>query len=85
MRNSFSLLQRCQVTMAHRSERHRKIVFYHASQTGVDALKLQTFTPESMTLNLDHEHFKVTNKKSLWYGRRLYDLYEEVRQKEPMA
>ena len=53
----------------------------HASQTGVDALKLQTFTPESMTLDLDHDHFKVTNKKSLWYGRKLYDLYEEAQTK----
>lgn len=53
----------------------------HASETGVDALKLQTFTPESMTLDLDHDHFKVTNKKSLWYGRKLYDLYEEAQTK----
>lgn len=52
-----------------------------ASETGVDALKLQTFTPDSMTLDLDHEHFKVTNKKSLWYGRKLYDLYEEAQTK----
>lgn len=53
----------------------------HASETGVDALKLQTFTPESMTLDLDHDHFKVTNKKSLWYGRKLYSLYEEAQTK----
>ena len=52
-----------------------------AAQTGVDALKLQTFTPESMTLDMDHDHFKVTNKKSLWYGRKLYDLYVEAQTK----
>lgn len=48
-----------------------------AAQTGVHALKLQTFTPDSMTLNIDKNDFKVTNKKSLWYGRKLYDLFEE--------
>lgn len=48
-----------------------------AAETGVDAIKLQTFTPDSMTLDLDKEDFMVTNKKSLWYGRKLYDLFKE--------
>jgi len=52
-----------------------------ASETGVDAIKLQTFTPDSMTLNIDKDDFKVMNKKSLWYGRKLYDLFEEAQTK----
>jgi len=52
-----------------------------AATTGVDAIKLQTFTPDSMTLNIDKDEFKVTNKKSLWYGRKLYDLFDEAQTK----
>jgi len=48
-----------------------------AAATGADAIKLQTFTPESMTLDLDEDDFRVTNKKSLWYGRKLFDLFKE--------
>ncbi len=48
-----------------------------AAKTGADAIKMQTFTPDSMTLDLDEDDFKVTNKNSLWYGRKLYDLYDE--------
>ena len=52
-----------------------------AAETGVDAIKLQTFTPDSMTLNIDKDDFKVMNRKSLWYGRKLYDLFEEAQTK----
>lgn len=48
-----------------------------AAQSGADALKLQTFTPDGMTLDLDTDDFKVTKKESLWYGRKLYDLFSE--------
>ncbi len=48
-----------------------------AAESGVDAIKLQTFTPDSMTLNVDRDEFKVTNPKSPWFGRTLYDLYSE--------
>jgi len=51
------------------------------AKTGVDAIKLQTFTPDSMTLDIDKDEFKVTNKKSIWYGRKLYDLYKEAQTK----
>jgi pseudaminic acid synthase len=45
-------------------------------ETGADAVKLQTFTPDSMTLNLDKSEF-LTRKDSLWAGMKLYDLYKE--------
>ncbi len=48
-----------------------------AAATGAHALKIQTFTPDSMTLDLAHGEFAITNPKSLWYGRTLYDLYRE--------
>jgi pseudaminic acid synthase len=47
-----------------------------AHAAGADAIKIQTYTPESMTLDLDHTHFKAVS--ALWKGRRLYDLYREA-------
>ncbi len=45
--------------------------------TGADAVKLQTYTPGTMTMDLDSELF-MTRKDSLWAGRKLYELYEEA-------
>ncbi len=46
-----------------------------AAKAGVDALKLQTYTPDTMTLNLKTNEFFISNKNSPWYGYSLYDLY----------
>jgi pseudaminic acid synthase len=46
-----------------------------AAQTGVHALKLQTYTADTMTIKGVHI---IEDPKSLWYGRELYDLYEEA-------
>lgn len=45
-------------------------------ESGADAIKVQTFTPDSMTLKHDSEMF-MTRKDSNWAGRSLYSLYEE--------
>ena len=47
-----------------------------AAATGADALKMQTFTADSMTLDLDEGEFSIRDPKSLWAGKRLYDLYK---------
>jgi N-acetylneuraminate synthase len=49
-----------------------------AADAGADAIKLQTYTADTMTLNLNHGDFSITDKNSLWFGRSLYDLYEEA-------
>jgi N-acetylneuraminate synthase len=49
-----------------------------ASKTGVDAIKLQTYTPDTITLASDLEAFKVSKNHELWGGRSLYDLYLEA-------
>lgn len=49
-----------------------------AAKAGADAIKLQTYTAETMTLNVDRDEFKILDPKSLWHGRHLYDLYEEA-------
>ncbi|NTS75380.1 pseudaminic acid synthase [Catenovulum sp. SM1970] len=49
-----------------------------ASEAGVDAIKLQTYTADSMTLNIDSDNFRIMEKDSLWYGRHLHDLYQQA-------
>ena len=47
-----------------------------AKQTGVDAVKIQTYTPDTMTIDSENEDFFI--KKGIWRGRSLYDLYSEA-------
>jgi N-acetylneuraminate synthase len=49
-----------------------------AAKTGADALKLQTYTADTMTLDVKSDLFTITDPKSLWHGRTLHDLYEEA-------
>src|SRR5690606_37768245 len=48
-----------------------------AQESGADAIKLQTYTPDTLTLDVDSEIFRVGGK-TLWDGRKLYDLYQEA-------
>ncbi len=49
-----------------------------AAESGAHALKIQTYTPDTMTLNVQSEDFLIRDKNSLWTGRTLYDLYGEA-------
>lgn len=49
-----------------------------AAASGADAIKLQTYTAETMTLNLTTKDFVIDDPKSLWNGRQLYSLYDEA-------
>ena len=48
------------------------------AQTGAHALKIQTYTPDTMTLDLDEREFHISDPKSLWAGNSLYKLYGEA-------
>ena len=48
-----------------------------AKEAGADAVKLQTYTPDTLTINVDSDLFRH-NTGSLWAGRTLYDLYNEA-------
>lgn len=47
-----------------------------AKKAGADAVKIQTYTADTITLNCNKDDFKV--KGTLWDGRTLYDLYQEA-------
>ena len=47
-----------------------------AAETGAHALKIQTYTPDTMTIDVSHGEF--INDQDLWKGRSLYDLFEEA-------
>lgn len=49
-----------------------------AADSGAHAIKLQTYTADSITINESHGEFVITDDKSLWNGRKLYDLYSEA-------
>ncbi len=55
-----------------RAKKHIK----QAKESGADAVKIQTYTANTMTLNCDNEHFVV--KEGIWSGRKLYELYDEA-------
>jgi pseudaminic acid synthase len=56
-------------------ERAKKIVV-EAAKAGANAIKFQTYTADTMTLDIGN--FKVSDDHELWGGRRLYNLYEEA-------
>lgn len=47
-----------------------------AKETGADAIKIQTYTPDTLTIDCDNEYFRIQG--TLWEGRTLYDLYSEA-------
>lgn len=47
-----------------------------AAQTGADALKIQTYTPDTMTIDKSDGEFYISDPKSLWKGESLYNLYK---------
>lgn len=49
-----------------------------AAKSGVHALKIQTYTPDTMTLDLDEREFHISDPNSLWAGTSLYKLYGEA-------
>ena len=61
----------------HSLERALQIV-EAAAKAGADALKLQTYTADTMTLDIDEGDFYIDDQNSLWKGNSLYKLYQQA-------
>ena len=61
----------------HSLERALQIV-ESAARSGASALKIQTYTVDTMTLDLNEREFHISDPDNLWKGRSLYDLYGEA-------
>lgn len=63
----------------HNGSRKRAIeIIKRAAETGVDCLKFQTYTADTITLNSTKSDFVINDPKSIWDGRQLHGLYHEA-------
>ena len=46
------------------------------ADSGADAIKLQTYTADTITLDVKDGDFYINDEESLWYGKSLHDLYD---------
>lgn len=60
-----------------RSVETAKAIIKAAKAAGAHAIKLQTYTPDTLTINQKGGLFDIKDKSSLWYGKNLYELYKE--------
>jgi N-acetylneuraminate synthase len=49
-----------------------------AARSGAHGLKIQTYTPDTMTIDIDEREFHISDSGSLWAGKSLYKLYQEA-------
>lgn len=56
---------------------HAVEIIHAARQAGADAVKFQTYTPDTLTIQCDTAPFRI-GKGTVWEGRTLYDLYAEA-------
>jgi len=52
-------------------------ILHAAKEAGADAVKLQTYTPDTITIDCDNEYFQI-KQGTLWDGKTLYQLYKEA-------
>ena len=55
-----------------------KKIIRSAKECGADALKVQTYTADTITINCQNEEFQIRDEKSLWNGDNLYSLYQKA-------
>lgn len=55
-----------------------KKIIKAAKEAGADAVKVQTYTADTLTINCDNDIFQIKDKNSLWTGENLYSLYQKA-------
>jgi len=55
-----------------------KQIIYAAANAGASAIKFQTYTADTMTLDIDSPNFRVSSEHELWGGENLYNLYRKA-------
>lgn len=53
-----------------------KEIIHAAKESGADCIKIQTYTPDTMTIDCDNDYFKIS--EGTWDGENLYHLYEKA-------
>lgn len=67
-----------EISANHNQDYNRALEIIHAAgEAGADAVKLQTYTPDSITLDCDDECFQI-NEGTIWDGTTLHKLYSEA-------
>lgn len=67
-----------EVSANHLQEYDRAVkIIQAAKEAGADAVKLQTYTPDTITLDCDNDYFQIT-QGTIWDGTTLHKLYEEA-------
>jgi pseudaminic acid synthase len=67
----------CELSANHNGSLERALTMVNAAAaTGADAIKIQTYTPHTLTIDADKPEFKI--KGGPWDGRTLYNLYREA-------
>ncbi|MGB1211916.1 MAG: pseudaminic acid synthase [Pikeienuella sp.] len=67
----------CELSANHNGSLERALEMIDAAAaTGADAIKVQTYTPDTLTIDHDGPGFRIEG--GLWHGRTLYDLYSEA-------
>jgi len=62
----------------HHHDFHTAVRLVHeAKAVGADAIKLQTYTPDTLTIDCDQDHFRI-GEGTIWEGKNLYQLYREA-------
>lgn len=67
-----------EISANHNQDYQQAVKLIHlAKEAGADAVKLQTYTPDTITINCDNKYFQI-GSGTVWEGRNLYELYGEA-------